>query len=171
MIRQHEVNFSRVYGNTLLVWSYIAAIVAANVTIAIFGPVATPIVAFLMIGATLTLRDKIHDRLGPRVMLYLVPAGTAISFAFSHDVMRIALAGAVAFGVSEAVDTIVYHVRRHSDWMERVLTSNVASAAVDSIVFPVLAFGGFPIWIILAQFIAKNVGGAMWACIIWRTKT
>jgi len=48
----------------------------------------------------------------------------------------------------------------------RVNGSNVVSAAVDSVVFPTLAFGSFLPWVILGQFLAKVAGGAVWSLIL-----
>jgi hypothetical protein len=50
--------------------------------------------------------------------------------------------------------------------MVRANGSNVAGAAVDSLVFPTLAFGALMPQIVIAQFLAKCVGGAIWALVI-----
>ena len=50
--------------------------------------------------------------------------------------------------------------------MVRVNGSNVFSAAVDSAVFPTLAFGVFLPWVILGQFAAKVAGGFVWSMIL-----
>jgi len=149
-------------------WSllYIAAIVAANVGVSIFGPLSSPVIAFFLIGAVLTLRDKLHDLYGPGRVMYLILLGMVISVFFGGNVARIALAGALSFTLSELADTVVYHALRHLPWIKRVNASNVAGAAVDSIFFPSLAFGGFPVGIIILQFIAKTAGGAVWAYVL-----
>jgi hypothetical protein len=46
--------------------------------------------------------------------------------------------------------------------------SNVAGSAVDSIVFPTLAFGAFMPEIVLGQFVAKFVGGFLWSLVLQR---
>jgi uncharacterized PurR-regulated membrane protein YhhQ (DUF165 family) len=48
-------------------------------------------------------------------------------------------------------------------WMRRANASNVAGAAIDSLVFPTIAFGVLMPQIILMQFAAKVAGGAVWA--------
>ena len=48
-------------------------------------------------------------------------------------------------------------------WLQRSNGSNVASAAVDSLVFPWIAFGGFQPVVTGLQFLAKVLGGAAWA--------
>lgn len=44
--------------------------------------------------------------------------------------------------------------------------SNVAASAVDSIVFPAIAFGVLIPWVIAGQFFAKVFGGAVWAWLL-----
>jgi len=57
---------------------------------------------------------------------------------------------------------------RRRSWSVRVNGSNLFSAAVDSVVFPTLAFGMFMPWIVLGQLAAKVAGGAMWSVILRR---
>lgn len=144
---------------------YLAAVVAANLTIAALGPSASVVTAFLLIGLTLTLRDKIHD-VTPRAVPVAILGGAAISLLFGAG--QIALASAAAFALSEGADSLVYVRLRHLPWLQRANGSNVVGAAVDSLVFPVLAFGGFPVWIIAGQFLAKTAGGAVWSLILQR---
>jgi uncharacterized PurR-regulated membrane protein YhhQ (DUF165 family) len=44
--------------------------------------------------------------------------------------------------------------------------SNVLSAAVDSVLFPTIAFGALLPVIVLGQFAAKVLGGAVWSWIL-----
>jgi hypothetical protein len=50
------------------------------------------------------------------------------------------------------------------------MKSNVAGAAVDSLIFPTLAFGALMPAIVLAQFAAKVAGGAVWAYLMSRVR-
>ena len=50
--------------------------------------------------------------------------------------------------------------------MIRVNGSNVAGSAIDSIVFPTLAFGVFMLEIVLGQFVAKFLGGFLWSLVL-----
>jgi uncharacterized PurR-regulated membrane protein YhhQ (DUF165 family) len=47
----------------------------------------------------------------------------------------------------------------------RSIGSNVVGAAVDSLLFPTIAFGVFMPHIVVAQFVSKVAGGAVWAWI------
>ncbi len=153
----------------LLTGSYLAAVVAANLIIAAFGSGLAPLVAFVFIGLNLATRDRLHDLWGRHVgrnMLGLIAAGGGFSYALNAGAARVALASVVAFALSETADALVYHLRRHRPYLERSNASNVVGAAVDSLVFPVLAFGGFPLGLIGLQFVAKTAGGLFWSLLL-----
>jgi hypothetical protein len=182
--------------NTMSVLIYLLAIVAANLSIVLLGPAWAPINAFLFIGLDFTLRDKLHDRWATAVehhwseenaysrfsgawiapapvfvkMGLLVAAGGLISYALNADAGQIAVASSVAFAIAASLDAVVYHLLRKKDWYTRANGSNVAGSAADSILFPTLAFGSFMPLVILAQFVAKVFGGALWALLLkrWR---
>lgn len=156
---------------------YLAAIVAANLLAAEYGPAITPYTAFLLIGVDLTLRDYLHDRWPLRyptgwrwMMAGLIVTGGLLSWLVQPDAGRIALASSVAFMVSALLDTLVYHALGSRPWMVRANGSNVVGAAADSILFPTLAFGVFLPLIILGQFAAKVGGGLLWSAIIARRR-
>lgn len=153
----------------MLVAIYLFAIILANLSVAAFGPASTPVNAFLFIGLTLSTRDRLHDQWGKSIkwrMPCLILAGGLISYAITPDAGRIALASFIAFVVSEALDLVVYHINRRKPYLIRSNTSNVFGAAADSILFPMIAFGGFPWLIILGQFLAKIVGGFLWSLVL-----
>lgn len=157
---------------------YLAAIVAANLTITGLGPDAVIPVGFALIGLSLVLRDRLHDRLAARGLLLgglllggLILAGGAISYAINADAGRVALASFVAFTVAQALDGLVYQVLRGRTPVVRSAVSNVPAAAADSWLFLALAFPGpAPILLVLGQFAAKAVGGLVWAAVIYRDR-
>lgn len=153
---------------------YLVAIVAANLSVAYFGPQAVIVNAFLLIGLDLTTRDKLHelwhnDHLWLR-MFGLILTGSIITVILNVGAWQIALASTVAFGAAAVVDAVVYQVLFKQHKMVKMNGSNVLSAAVDSVLFPAIAFG-FPLmWtIMLGQFAAKVLGGLMWSFLIART--
>lgn len=151
---------------------YFAAIVGANLSVAAFGPWISPINSFLLIGLDLSLRDHLHERwrgsgLWPRMLSLIVAAG-AVSYLLNPAAGRIALASVVAFVAAGMIDAIAYHALRHRPYLQRSNGSNAAGAAVDSLLFPTIAFGGFLPHIVLLQFAAKFGGGALWAWLINR---
>lgn len=152
---------------------YLAAIVLANLTVAAFGPGVSIVNAFLLIGFDLTARDALHERWHNRglwwKMLLLVASGSLLSYGLNRNAGPIALASFVAFAAAGLVDLIVYQIlRRRVGMFGRMNGSNVFSAAVDSIVFPTLAFGGFLPLITLGQWLAKVGGGVLWAWVLTR---
>jgi hypothetical protein len=156
----------------LFVSIYVAAITAANLSVAAFGPAVTPINAFLLIGLDLSLRDKLHDRwagrqLWPRMLAMIVGAGV-ISYALNPATGTIALASVVAFTVAGLVDAIVYQGLLGRPYLVRANGSNSAGALVDSLVFPTIAFGGFLPAIVALQFAAKVAGGFVWSLALRR---
>ena len=154
------------------VFIYLLAVVLANMIILWFGPQAAIITAFLFIGLDLTLRDKLHDQWQGKhlwlKMLALICGGSAISITLNWDALPIALASAAAFLFAGIADSLVYAELRKKRFLIRANGSNVAGSAVDSIVFPTLAFGAFMPEIVLGQFVAKFVGGFLWSLVLQR---
>ncbi len=151
----------------LAVGIYTAAIIASNLSVAMFGPAITPINAFVLIGLDLALRDWLHVRLKGWQMLALILCAGLLSYLLNPDARQIALASACAFSLAATADWLAF-LRIRGSWLVRANGSNVAGAAVDSIVFPVLAFGAFLPQIILMQFLAKMAGGAVWSFMLNR---
>ncbi len=149
---------------------YLAAIVAANLTVAMWGPSMTVVNAFLFIGLDLTARDKLHDAWHGNGLMWkmgaLIATGSVLSWLLNQNAAQIALASFVAFAAASVVDTVAYHMLRNRVWWQRVNGSNVLSAAVDSVLFPSIAFGAFLPVIVLGQFAAKVLGGAAWSAVL-----
>lgn len=149
---------------------YLTAIVAANLIVTAMGPSVSIVTAFVLIGLDLSLRDHLHDKWQDRLVIKmgaLIVAGSVLSWLINRDAATIALASALAFGAAASVDGIVYHLARRWSWFARANSSNVFGAAVDSLVFPTVAFGGV-LWSITAgQFVAKVAGGLLWATVIY----
>lgn len=147
---------------TIAILIYAAAMTLANLSIAHWGPWVSPINAFILIGLDLALRDWLHTRLRMWQMGALIAATGALTFALNPAAGHIAVASAVAFTTAALVDWSVF-IRLPGSWLQRANGSNVAGAAVDSLIFPTLAFGVLIPHIVALQFIAKVAGGAIWA--------
>lgn len=167
----------RNYGQTI--WNaitsyvslYLFAIVAANLLVARFGPTISIINAFLFIGLDLKTRDNLHDDWQHKglwwKMILLILSGSVLSWLLNRQAGQIALASFVAFMASSIADTLVYTALRRKDRMTRVNGSNFFGAAVDSLIFPSLAFGFPPDWwIVYGQFTAKVAGGLFWSLVL-----
>lgn len=154
----------------ILVVAYLVAIIAANLLIAAFGPSVAILNAFAFIGLDLVARDKLHEVWTGRELVLrmglLIFVGSALSYLLNKDALAIARASFVAFALASIADGIVYYALRRYGWMRRSNGSNLAGAAVDSLVFPALAFGGFPVAIMAGQFVAKALGGLVWSWLL-----
>jgi uncharacterized PurR-regulated membrane protein YhhQ (DUF165 family) len=150
---------------------YAAAMTLANLLVAQFGPAITPINAFFLIGLDLALRDWLHVRLKMWQMGSLIGATGLLTFMLNPAAGMIAVASAAAFTTAALVDWSVF-AKLSGSWLKRANVSNVAGAAVDSLVFPTVAFGVLMPHIVAMQFVAKVAGGAVWAYVInkitWR---
>lgn len=154
-----------------LVIAYLAAIVAANLMVVRFGPGVTIINAFLFIGFDLVARDGLHEAWnGQRLwlkMAALIAAGSLLSYWLNRESGQIAIASCAAFLLAGVSDALVFSRLYHRGWFIRVNGSNVAGAALDSIAFPLLAFGWPPmIAVMIGQFAAKVIGGYLWSLVI-----
>jgi uncharacterized PurR-regulated membrane protein YhhQ (DUF165 family) len=151
----------------LAIGVYAFAMTAANLSVAAFGPAISPLNAFLFIGLDLVLRDWLHVKLKLWQMGALIASTGLLTYLLNPASGKIAIASAVAFTTAAIVDWFVF-ARLKGSWVRRANGSNVAGAAVDSIIFPTLAFGVLMPNIVLLQFAAKVFGGFVWAAIIGR---
>jgi uncharacterized PurR-regulated membrane protein YhhQ (DUF165 family) len=157
----------------ILIGLYLLAIVSANLLIAQFGAQIAILNAFLFIGLDLTARDSLHEQWQSkhlwRNMALLIGAGSVLSAFLNWNALPIAVASFVAFAGAGVADTLVYSLLGERSRLVRMNGSNLVSAAVDSLVFPALAFGFPLLWgIVIGQFAAKVVGGAVWSMVLTR---
>lgn len=150
--------------------------------VAIYGPAISILNAFLFIGLDLTCRDALHDAWQRRglwwKMALLIAIGSLLSWAlsllftpgFSDQARKIAFASFVAFAAASSLDALCYSLLHGQRWFVRANGSNVAGAAVDSLVFPMLAFGAWMPVVVIGQFAAKVLGGLVWSLILRRAK-
>lgn len=146
---------------------YALAMTLANLSVAAFGPSVTAINAFVLIGLDLALRDWLHVRLKVWQMGALIAFTGLLTFALNEAASKIAIASAVAFTSAAIVDWVVF-TKLKGSWLFRANGSNVAGAAVDSLIFPTLAFGALMPEIVVAQFLAKILGGGFWSWMLAR---
>ena len=146
---------------------YALAMTFANLSIAQWGPWVSPINAFLFIGLDLALRDLLHTRLKAWQMGVLIAGTGLLTYALNPAAGIIAIASAVSFTAAAVVDWTVF-AKVFGSWTKRANASNVAGAAVDSLIFPTLAFGVLMPHIVAMQFVAKVAGGAIWSALLAR---
>lgn len=153
---------------TIAVLIYAAAMTLANLSVAAFGPWVSPINALVLIGLDLALRDWLHVRLKAWQMGALIACTGLLTYALNLSAGLIAVASACAFSAAALVDWATF-TRLRGSWLFRANGSNLAGAAIDSLIFPTLAFGALLPHIVLLQFAAKVLGGAVWAALLART--
>jgi len=154
----------------VVVGLYLAAIVAANLSVAAFGATFAVINAFVFIAFDLFARDVLHDRWHGRGlvvrMALLIFTGSVLSALFNINALPIAVASFAAFAVAGLMDMIVYQRLLGAPRWARMNGSNAVSALVDSTVFVLIAFSDLPaevrISIIATAYVAKVAGGFFW---------
>lgn len=154
----------------MMYFVYIGAICAANFSVSVFGPWATPINAFVLIGLDFVIRDKLHERIGVQKIFILIVVAGVISYAINPATGKIASASVVAFAFAALVDAVVYQLLINQKWLVKSNISNTAASAVDSFIFPLIAFGAFMPLVVLGQFAAKVIGGATWSLLLRKVK-
>lgn len=136
---------------------FLGCILAANVVTTHLGmiPVGFGLVATAgtyFAGLTFILRDALQDVAGKRWTLAVIALGALLSFLVSDPF--IALASAVAFGLSELADLAVYTPLRKRGYIRAAIASNIVGALVDTVAF--LTIAGFPVMLALpGQMVGK----------------
>lgn len=160
---------------------YILSIIFANVVTAnihplTFGPFIVP-AGTLLIGFAFVLRDLTQEELGKCRTYALIVAALAISAITSvlfGDGIAIVAASAIAFILSEVIDTEVYS-RWPGSISTRVLASGIAGGLVDSSVFVIIGLSPIGIgaltWdlvplAIAGQYIVKVLLSAIGAAVL-----
>lgn len=137
--------------------AFLGCIIAANYATTRYGmvPVGFGLMATAgtyFAGLSFVVRDSLQDAAGKVWTLAIIALGAGLSFLVSDPF--IALASAVAFGLSEVADLAIYTPLRKRGYVRAAVASNVVGAFVDTVAF--LAIAGFPIRQALAgQMVGK----------------
>lgn len=149
---------------------YLIAIVIANLTVTYFGEKAIYLNAFFLIGLDIVLRDKLHEKWNNDnlfvKMLFLIGSGSILSYAINQDAQIVALASFSAFFLAGIVDFVLYLYFTDKKFLVKSNISNIGSSLTDSIVFPMILFGGLSLQITALQFLSKFFGGLFWSYIV-----
>ena len=138
--------------------AYLGSIVAANWMTARYGllPVGFGLAATAgtyMAGAAFVARDMVQDVAGRRAVLAALVGGAALSWLVATP--QLAVASAVAFGVSEMVDMAVYTPLRRRGYIRAAIASNLIGSAVDTFAFLGLAGFGLGSAVVAGQLFGK----------------
>lgn len=112
-----------------------------------------------------TLRDRIQLTKGVKYVYGLIVTGAVVSLLIGllsglHALERVAMAGLIAYVVSELMDTLIFSKMKQSI-VKRILGSNVVSTALDSLLFITIGFGFIPMMIIGQWFLKMAVSTAV----------
>lgn len=142
----------------LAVAAYLSTIVAANWLTAHYGLV--PIGFGLMAtagtyaaGLAFVARDLVQDVAGRLAVLAALAVGGVLSWFLSTPAL--AVASAVAFGLSELADMAVYTPLRKGGYVRAAVASNVIGTVVDTVVFLWLAGFGLAPLVVAGQLVGK----------------
>lgn len=160
--------------STLLVAGYLLAITVANLAVAHLGPGVVPLCSFLLVGFDLVVKDVLQERwAGARRVVGLgglIGTGSALSYLLASEAGPVALASCLAFGLASTADALTLAALSTRSRDVRVNGSNLVGAVVDSLVFPLVAFGGLDPQLVAAQVAAKMVGGFAWWTVLRRVR-
>ncbi len=142
----------------LSVLAYLGSIVAANWLTTRYGlvPVGFGLAATAgtyCAGVAFIARDAVQDTAGRGWALATLAVGAVLSWWLSTPAL--AIASAVAFGLSELADMAVYTPLRRKGYVRAAVTSNVVGAAVDTVVFLQLAGFGLAALTVTGQLVGK----------------
>lgn len=153
----------------LLVICYLMAIVAANLSVQVWGQIAMIGIAWLIIPFDFVVRDVLHLRWEGRGVFWrlslLIMAGAILTTLCNLDAWRIGAASAITFIIGGAVNTFLFVLLNRIPIFNRMVVSNSITSIVDSILFPLLALGYFSVWISAGQAVSKILGSVLWAFI------
>jgi uncharacterized PurR-regulated membrane protein YhhQ (DUF165 family) len=124
---------------------YVATVFAANWALGKWGIVGvglglTAPAGVFFAGIAFTARDGLREATGQWIPFVAIAVGAACSF-FIEDGQKFAIASAVAFGISETLDAIVYEPLRKRGKTIALVASNSVGFVADSVIFLWLAFG------------------------------
>lgn len=117
----------------------------------------------LVVGASLVLRDMVHESGGAKAALIAIAIGGILSALFAPPALVVA--SVLAFVLAELADLAVYAPLRAKRLWLAVLLSGVAGAVVDSAVFLFVAFGSLDY--IIGQTVGKTWMTLLALPILW----
>ena len=116
-------------------------------------------VGTLLVGFIFVIRDYAQREVGKWIYAAML-VGLILSYVMADPF--VAVASAIAFGISELIDAIVY-TYTDKPMKDRILISSSASTPVDSAVF-LLMLGFFSWFGFIVMIIAKMIG----AVVVWK---
>lgn len=143
-----------------MIVAYVAMFVAANVSVSVFGVWVTPINALVLIAGDMVVRDRIQHDCGARASILSCLLACIITAIAMPDSGMIAVASFTSAMVACVGSASVFRLRS-GDFYSKSMPANIAAAAIDSVLFPLIAFDAIMPGVTLAQFAAKTIGSTV----------
>lgn len=151
----------------LLICSYIGLFALANLMVSWFGVWVTPFNALIIIAADMVIRDRIQFSMGFAMSLYACFMAGLVTVVIAPDAGMIALASCASVILAGVASAVTFKVRS-GDFYRKAYPANISAALVDSIAFPLIAFGSVMPGVTIAQFAAKVIGATVILMILKR---
>lgn len=138
--------------------AFLMSIVFANALTDLYGVVPiglgmTATAGTVVAGVAFVARDIVQDLIGPKRVLWILATGIFVSIMVASP--ELAFASAVAFGVSELADTLVYTPLRTRGYIKAATASNMVGVVVDTFLFLWLAGFSLNSHSVVGQLVAK----------------
>lgn len=132
-----------------------------------YGPIALPFTGAVLIPLDMTARNVLHELWRGGYLFVkmgvLIAAGATVSFATGGSSQAVSVASFVAFASAGAADSVTYQWLVSRPAMVKMNASNAVASVVDSVLFPLIAFGYISLPIMAAQATLKFTGGLVWS--------
>ena len=140
-----------------LISLYASLFILANIMVATFGPVITPINALVLISADIVIRDKLQYKYGFLTSILACFIAGAMTVVIQSGAGMIAVASMLSVVLSGVASAVSFKLKSGS-FFQKAIPASVVAALVDSIAFPLIAFGSIMPWVTIGQFAAKTIG-------------
>lgn len=138
---------------------FVALYLIANILAFVFGAWITPLNALVLIGADMVLRDRLQYEYGMVYSLACCGLAGVVTVLMSPAAGMIAAASVVSVVLAGFASAMTFRVKA-GNFFDKAVPANIASAGIDSLIFPAIAFGSIMLDVSFAQFLAKVVGAA-----------
>lgn len=160
--------------NNLLVISWLAAFVLANLLVKWIGATGLWFSSFFLIPFDFVCRCYFHEtwkgvHLLIRLLILTLVAGI-ITFAINQDALNVALASFCGFTFAQVGAGIFYQKNKEKSFLFKVNISDSIGIIFDSFVFQLVAFNQIDIYITSGQIVIKVLGGLLWYLILFRKR-
>lgn len=151
----------------LMISVYVTMFLIANVLVSVFGPAITPINALFLIAGDMVLRDRIQYESGVAWSISACVIAGLATIAIAPGSEMIAVASALSVMLAGSASALAFKLKS-GGFFSKAMPANISAAAVDSLAFPLIAFGSIMPGVTLAQFAAKTIGATIILMIIKR---